>query len=714
LNGYFAYIDALSGSGHVDLGSRFLVVGDANGSSTFNGLISGEGSFYKYGSGTITLTANNTYTGTTYPYQGKLAVNGLQPQSPVYVYPTGTLGGTGTVGEIFCAGILAPGASPGILTCSNLTFSSMGTYAVELAGLNAGTGYDQMNVRGTNNLANATLSLNATYSSPVAPGQQFVIINNDGTDPITGTFNGLTNGSTLSVGGFKYSVNYAGGTGNDVVLTLTDVPAGQAGSSVLSGNGNAAIDPNECASLNLVISNKTSTPITGISAVLTTAEPNVVVTRSSASYPNAPAYGRSTNSAAFQISVLPSLPCGATVNLNLVITSATHGAFTVPIVLSSGEPAASPTRYDVTGNVSIPDVGTVESTNTVSGWVSGPVMKVAASLYITHPYDGDLTNISLIGPDGTTVLLSGANAGSGQNYGTGLTPDGSRTTFDDSAASPITAGAAPVAGTYRPLQSLTGFIGKNPNGNWRLHIQDGYGGSLGTLRGWSLFLYPVACAPGGGACALCGITLTNTLTASSATQAGRLVRNGVASACGSSKPYPGLNDSTSRSYHAYSFYNGGSNACITVTLTSSGSCDLFSAAHLGDFNPASLSQNYLAAAGNSTANSGGTIVYSFDMLSDTIFTITVHEVGAGLGGTPYQLNVSGGDCAPVLTAAPAGTGVLTVSWPILAGGYQLESSSQLSPASWSTVTNVPSASSNRFSITTNTAGPIKFYRLHTP
>ena len=47
----------------------------------------------------------------------------------------------------------------------------------------------------------------------------FVIINNDGTDGITGTFAGLPEGATVAFDGAGFAISYTGGTGNDVVLT---------------------------------------------------------------------------------------------------------------------------------------------------------------------------------------------------------------------------------------------------------------------------------------------------------------------------------------------------------------------------------------------------------------------------------------------------------------------------------------------------------------
>ena len=229
---FYTYLNTLRGYGTVNFGvNGFLVIGGNNGTSEFDGSFTGIGfaSGYtvgKNGSGTFTIGGNSSYTaGITHVFSGKVVINGSQPQIPVTVDAGATLGGSGTVGTLTANGIISPGNSPGILTSSNVTFSSTGNFTVELTGPNPGVGgYDQLNVRGTVSLATATLTVIPAFTTPASIGQQFIIINNDLSDAITGTFNGMANGSLFSAGGYKFRINYAGGTGNDVVLTLWGVP----------------------------------------------------------------------------------------------------------------------------------------------------------------------------------------------------------------------------------------------------------------------------------------------------------------------------------------------------------------------------------------------------------------------------------------------------------------------------------------------------------
>ena len=90
----------------------------------------------------------------------------------------------------------SPGASTGVLTSNgDITLGSGSTFTVELNGNTPGAGYDQLNVVGAVTLNQGMLAASLGYD-PTGP-DALIIINNDGADPVLGTFVGLPEGSTL-------------------------------------------------------------------------------------------------------------------------------------------------------------------------------------------------------------------------------------------------------------------------------------------------------------------------------------------------------------------------------------------------------------------------------------------------------------------------------------------------------------------------------------
>lgn|GEM_PF-5477762 len=211
-------------TGTIDLNGKGLRFDVATASEArAQGVISGAGGVIKTGAGLLMLTANNTYTSATALNAGTLQINGAQPASPVFL-AAGTLKGIGTVGTLSSTGgggpgsiLISPGGSPGILTSSNIALNASTTLALELNGTTPGSGYDQLNVNGSVTLNNAALSITLDFTP--ALGNSFTIVNNDGVDAVAGRFSGLPQGATFFVGTTQFQINYAGGNGNDVVLT---------------------------------------------------------------------------------------------------------------------------------------------------------------------------------------------------------------------------------------------------------------------------------------------------------------------------------------------------------------------------------------------------------------------------------------------------------------------------------------------------------------
>jgi subtilisin-like proprotein convertase family protein len=149
-------------------------------------------------------------------------------------------------------------------------------------------------------------------------------------------------------------------------------------------------------------------------------------------------------------------------------------------------------RFSSTTPTPINDLSVATSVVAAAG-LSGSITDVTVRLYLTHTYDADL-RLWLISPDGTSVLLANQRGGSGDNYGNTCA---SGTVFDDAAATFIYNGTPPFAGTYRPEQPLSTFLGKSGtaiNGDWTLRVDDIGAGDVGQLLCWSVTVTTAATA----------------------------------------------------------------------------------------------------------------------------------------------------------------------------------------------------------------------------
>lgn len=124
-------VGSLSGAGNVALGAATLIEGALGRNDTISGIIDGAGSLVKTGTGTLNLTANNTWTGSTTAQQGVLLINGNQVAATgkTTVNNGATLGGAGVLGGsvvVDDGGHLAAGqdlSSVGVLTMGPLTLN---------------------------------------------------------------------------------------------------------------------------------------------------------------------------------------------------------------------------------------------------------------------------------------------------------------------------------------------------------------------------------------------------------------------------------------------------------------------------------------------------------------------------------------------------------------------------------------------------------------
>ncbi len=224
-------VGSVEGSGLVNLGGNNLTVGSNNLSANFSGTIQESGALIKIGAGTLTLGGASTYTGGTLVKAGTLLLekpvaSGSNTGSGTVQVRAGILGGTGRVGGSVTIGdgrgapaVLAPGiAGPGtFLIAKKLIFNADGIYNFDL---NSDTlTADKVIAKGVTIASGARFSFMAvTGALPV--GTVFTIIDNTAATPIAGNFTNLPDGSIFTQSGNVFRVDYEGGDGNDLTLTV--------------------------------------------------------------------------------------------------------------------------------------------------------------------------------------------------------------------------------------------------------------------------------------------------------------------------------------------------------------------------------------------------------------------------------------------------------------------------------------------------------------
>jgi Ca2+-binding RTX toxin-like protein len=114
------------------------------------------------------------------------------------------------------------------VAAGNISLSGGSNVQVEINGPAAASQYGHLDVSGAMAINGASLNVSLGYQ-PTA-GTTFTIVNNDASDAVSGTFNGLAEGQIFSVatGPFtaNFQITYQGGDGNDVVLTAVNPPTG--------------------------------------------------------------------------------------------------------------------------------------------------------------------------------------------------------------------------------------------------------------------------------------------------------------------------------------------------------------------------------------------------------------------------------------------------------------------------------------------------------
>ncbi len=281
-----------------------------------------------------------------------------------------------------------------------LAFHTGSTLGFALNGTTVDTQYQQLNVIGKVNLTGVTLSLSGSYV-PFA-GDSFTLIANDGTDAVTGTFTGLAEGATFTVGGSVYSISYVGGSGNDVVLSslgsAVDIAVSQGGaltdgvSSVSFGS--VAVGATGSTRTFTITNPGLSAPLTGLQVTVDGA-----------------------NAGDFSVGTLSgtSIAAGSgSATFTVTFNPSATGSRTAALHIASDNAPGSRNPFDISlsGTGLNPNVAPVAVGDTLVRSNNTKVAKVLKTVLTANDTDADSDPLTIIAvgnplPSGATVTLAG-------------------------------------------------------------------------------------------------------------------------------------------------------------------------------------------------------------------------------------------------------------------------------------------------------------------
>ena len=185
-------------------------IGSAGATGYIGGVISDGGlgyGFAKVGSGTVTLSRTNTYTGATAVNNGTLLVDGSLAADSAVTVNGGTLGGSGTIGGsvTVVTGTIAPGTTTGLLTVNGDASLATGTLAIDIDDTKTPK-CDTLAVGGALDITHATLHLTVTGTAT----QTVYVIASYGSLTAPGTFESIVATGMSLPGDYTLNYNYNG------------------------------------------------------------------------------------------------------------------------------------------------------------------------------------------------------------------------------------------------------------------------------------------------------------------------------------------------------------------------------------------------------------------------------------------------------------------------------------------------------------------------
>jgi autotransporter-associated beta strand protein len=239
-------IGALSGSGTLSggtAGAVGYVIGGSNMRTTFSGDITGNATLTKTGSGVLTLSGSNNYTGTTTVASGSLAVNGsitsaLTVQNGAKLYGNGTLNGAVTTQS---GAQISPGMASGFvgdLTAASGLNATSTTFSMQLSQSPSGAN-DKIMITGGSGLVSGTNTFSITFPDGAPAAGNYRLIECAAGIPLSVSGGMIMNLDTDIPSGGRQALSLnrtsSGTAGGYIQLVVTGNPATLAWQGTTSG-----------------------------------------------------------------------------------------------------------------------------------------------------------------------------------------------------------------------------------------------------------------------------------------------------------------------------------------------------------------------------------------------------------------------------------------------------------------------------------------------
>jgi hypothetical protein len=286
------------------------------------------------------------------------------------------LRGSGAVGDVTVesGGVVRVdpsnlGVLGGSMQFNSVNFQGGSVLGAQFYGPHPTGGNDSLYV--LNGVTLGTPALSSGFQYPPHEGDVVTLIEKIGAGGISGAFSGFPEGALRTIGQIPVVVSYVGGNGNDMTLTVTNLPLVGGGAQLVGGTGGSVLIPNDCSLLSLIVTNRGGVTVSNLHGSLRSLTDGLIVTIGESAFPNLAANARGTNVTPFQIRTTPEFPCGAAAQFELVLT----GSNTPPTAVLYTLVGASGYALDFDGRDAQVDV----AANTFSGIVNNFTIELWAN-----------------------------------------------------------------------------------------------------------------------------------------------------------------------------------------------------------------------------------------------------------------------------------------------------------------------------------------------